>query len=129
MKFFTFDSKYKRAINQFNSQNVGVTLILREETPMQIGCMHFSKDSVLGMHPATCPQLFLVVDGEGWVKVAGGENIPVQKGTAVFWIEGEEHESGSLSGMTALIIEGRNLDPEKFLKGLDNSDNLSILED
>ncbi|WP_433746864.1 hypothetical protein [Falsibacillus pallidus] len=39
-------------------------------------------------------------------------------GTAVFWETGEEHESGSESGMTAFVMEGEHFSPEKFMPDL-----------
>ncbi|WP_433746867.1 hypothetical protein [Falsibacillus pallidus] len=65
MKFYRFDEEVKRSITAFNSRSVGISPVVKSSTPSQIGCMHFSADSVLGMHPATCPQLFLVADGSG----------------------------------------------------------------
>lgn len=121
MEFYRFDAEVRREIQQFGSKNVGITPIQRMEGPLSIGCMHFSSDSVLGIHPATCPQLFLVVDGEGWVRVANEEKIAVQKGVAVYWTPGEEHESGSKTGMVAMIVEGDHLDPAKYLKELERA--------
>jgi hypothetical protein len=34
---------------------------------------------------------------------------------AAFWEPGEEHESGSETGMVALVIEGDSLNPDQFL--------------
>ncbi|MBT2688862.1 cupin [Bacillus sp. ISL-47] len=117
MELFRFDAESSREITQFNSHNASINPILRNTTAT-IGCIHLNVNSVLGMHPATCPQLFLIVDGEGWVKTAGGEQVAVEKGTAVYWTEGEEHESGSYLGMTAIVIEGSDLDPRSYLKPL-----------
>jgi hypothetical protein len=39
----------------------------------------------------------------------------VEPGMAVFWQEGEMHESGSDDGMTAIVAEGSRLDPERYL--------------
>ncbi|CAM3698571.1 hypothetical protein GCM10009865_39580 [Aeromicrobium ponti] len=118
MEFFRFDTETSREITQFNSHNTSISPILRNTTAT-IGCIHLKDNSVLGMHPATCPQLFLIVDGEGWVKTAGSEQVAVVKGTAVYWTEGEEHESGSYLGMTAIVIEGSDLDPHVYLKPLE----------
>ncbi|RLQ93747.1 cupin domain-containing protein [Falsibacillus albus] len=118
MKFYRFDPDTKRSITRFNSRGVGISPILKTQTPFQIGCMHFESSSVLGMHQATCPQLFLVVEGTGWVKIKGEEPHPVKPGMAVYWDTGEEHESGSENGMTAMVIEGEAFDPEAYLKSL-----------
>ena len=65
---------------------------------------------VVGRHPAVVAQLFVVVHGSGWVSGADGEREPIESGQAVLWEQGEEHESGSDTGMTALVLEGESLE-------------------
>jgi quercetin dioxygenase-like cupin family protein len=64
---------------------------------------------VVGRHPAVVTQLFVVVRGSGWVSGSNGEREPIEPGQAVLWDEGEEHESGSDTGMTALVLEGASI--------------------
>jgi quercetin dioxygenase-like cupin family protein len=64
---------------------------------------------VVGRHPAVVPQLFTVVSGAGWVSGGDGERAPINAGEAVLWEVGEEHESGSDEGMTALVVEAESL--------------------
>jgi quercetin dioxygenase-like cupin family protein len=61
-------------------------------------------------HPASNPQILAVLEGSGSVSGADGIEEPITAGEAVFWHEGEEHEMTSADGLTALIIEGQNLD-------------------
>jgi hypothetical protein len=44
--------------------------------------------------------------------VSGADGIlePIAAGQAVFWAEGEEHETTSEDGLTALILEGRSVE-------------------
>ena len=65
---------------------------------------------VVARHPAVVPQLFVVVSGSGLVSGADGEREPIEAGEAVLWEQGEEHESGSDKGMTALVLEAESLD-------------------
>jgi hypothetical protein len=65
---------------------------------------------LVGRHPSGCQQLFLVVEGAGWVSGGNGRREPIAAGEAVAWEEGEEHESGSDEGMTALVVEATRLD-------------------
>lgn len=65
---------------------------------------------VVARHPAVVVQLFVVVRGSGWVSGADGERRPIGAGEAVLWEQGEEHESGSDEGMTALVVESETLD-------------------
>ncbi|MFD2211109.1 hypothetical protein ACFSMW_15490 [Virgibacillus halophilus] len=39
----------------------------------------------------------------------------VGSGTAVFWVQGEGHETYSEYGMTAIVIEGKELDPASYM--------------
>jgi quercetin dioxygenase-like cupin family protein len=65
---------------------------------------------VVARHPTVVPQLFVVVSGSGWVSGADGEREAIRAGKAVLWVQGEEHESGSDEGMTALVVEAESLD-------------------
>ena len=65
---------------------------------------------VVARHPAVVTQLFVVVHGSGWVSGATAEREAIQAGEAVLWDQGEEHESGSDEGMTALVVEAKSLD-------------------
>jgi quercetin dioxygenase-like cupin family protein len=65
---------------------------------------------VVARHPAVVTQLFVVVYGSGWVSGANGEREAIQAGEAVLWDQGEEHESSSDEGMTALVVEAESLD-------------------
>jgi quercetin dioxygenase-like cupin family protein len=64
---------------------------------------------LVARHPAVVPQLFVVARGSGWVSGADGEREPIRAGEAVLWERGEEHESGSDTGMTALVVEAESL--------------------
>ncbi|CAH1206955.1 hypothetical protein PAECIP111890_02893 [Paenibacillus sp. JJ-223] len=61
------------------------------------------------MHPAVSEQVFLVLEGEGWVEGADGQHEKIRAGEAAYWRNGENHQSGSDQGLTALLIEGENL--------------------
>jgi quercetin dioxygenase-like cupin family protein len=63
---------------------------------------------VVARHPAGAPQLYAVVRGSGWVSGGEGEREPIAAGEAVVWEAGEEHESGSDGGMTALAVEAES---------------------
>ena len=65
---------------------------------------------VVARHPAVVAQLFVVVRGSGWVSGADGAPEEIAAGEAVLWGPGEEHESGSDEGMTALVVEADSLD-------------------
>lgn len=61
--------------------------------------------SHLGRHRALLDQLFVVLDGSGWVAGDDGTRTPLQAGQAALWTAGEEHESGSTDGMRVAVLE------------------------
>ena len=67
--------------------------------------MEVGPGGVVARHPAVIAQLFVVVRGSGWVSGAEGGREAIAAGQAVLWEPGEEHESGSDEGMTALVVE------------------------
>lgn len=80
-----------------------------------ISSVYIQPGGKIGYHQAVTPQLFLLVQGEGWVKGEIDETLAVQEGQAIFWEQGEWHESGSEKGMIAVIIEGVCFDPAKLM--------------
>lgn len=80
-----------------------------------VGCIHIGENGIVGYHQATCSQVFLVVAGEGWVRGKEDQRYRVESGDAVFWTEGEWHESGSETGMTVMVIESQTLNPADFM--------------
>jgi hypothetical protein len=73
--------------------------------------MHIGAGGMVGYHPAVTPQLFLLVQGEGWVRGKAAEQVPIHAGQAAFWQEGEGHASGSAAGMIAIVIESKGIHP------------------
>lgn len=65
----------------------------------------------IARHPAAVPQVLAVLDGAGLVSGADGAFRPIGPGEAVFWAVGEEHETVSDHGLTALILEAAGLRP------------------
>ncbi|UFN45339.1 cupin domain-containing protein [Nocardioides okcheonensis] len=60
----------------------------------------------IGRHPALGRQLLVVLTGEA--EVAGAEGVVrrLSAGQAAVWEPGEQHETRSPGGMTAVIVEG-----------------------
>lgn len=68
----------------------------------------FEEDSLLGRHPTKIWQLFMVIEGSGWVSGEDQVRYPISTGQAVLWHPGEEHDSGSEAGMSVLILGSSN---------------------
>ena len=83
-----------------------------ERSPFQAAVFRFAPGGRIARHhPAgSGAQILAVLEGSGEVSGASGVDEPIEAGEAVFLREGEEHELKTTGGLTALIIEGRDLD-------------------
>ncbi|MBM6618189.1 cupin domain-containing protein [Bacillus suaedaesalsae] len=108
MELYKFSKEVGKEIGAFGS-NFVMSRISQGEGNFHIGCMYFDQNDFVGRHDAVTPQLFVVVEGEGWVSGANGEKLPIRAGEAALWHKGESHEAGSETNMIAIVIESENL--------------------
>ena len=73
--------------------------------------MYLEENGIVGYHQAMTPQLLLIVSGTGFVSVDREEYIQVEEGDAIFWRQGEWHETKTETGMKAVVIEGNEINP------------------
>jgi quercetin dioxygenase-like cupin family protein len=84
---------------------------ISERSLFQAAVFRFAPGGRIARHPAgSHQQILAVLEGSGEVSGASGVDEPIEAGEAVFWREGEEHGVKTAGGLTALIIEGRDLD-------------------
>jgi len=82
--------------------------------------MHLEANGIVGGHEATTDQLLLVAQGSGVVTGAESQAVRVEPGHAVFWRQGEMHETRAHEGgLVAIVIEGERLDPAEVMRSLD----------
>lgn len=110
MKLYRFDAGVGESIDLFGSSGFVISKIARLFDRAIVHCAHLSPQGVIGFHQTTMDQLFLVVQGEGWVRGAEPERTTIAAGQAAYWIKDEWHESGTDTGLTAILIEGANFD-------------------
>ena len=79
-------------------------------SPFQVAVFRVAPGGRIVRHPATYPQVLAVLDGSGNVSGPSGVDERIEAGEAVFWEAGEEHETKTAEGLTALIIEGDGLE-------------------
>ena len=104
---FRFDAELGRHVTSFGSDFV-ISRVFHS-ADLHVGCMRLAPGGLIGMHPATNPQLLAVVEGEGWIRGEDGPKMAISAGAAVFWDQGEMHETGTDSGLVAIVIETRAL--------------------
>ena len=87
-----------------------LTPSIAEGSLIQAAIFRIAPGGRLRRHPATFPQVLAILEGSGEASGEDGVDVPIEAGEAVFWHQGEEHETKSGDGLTALIIEGESLD-------------------
>ncbi|MFJ7405560.1 MULTISPECIES: cupin domain-containing protein [unclassified Lysinibacillus] len=110
MKIYQFSKDSGNAINNYNSHDSFYTKIMKTVEPTNIGFIYIEAGGVVGLHEAPVPQLFIVIQGEGWISGKDREKLLVKQGEGICWQEGEAHESGSDKGLTALVIQSTQID-------------------
>ena len=108
MKLVQFEAA--SAITQFDSRGATIAGIARCSGHVQVAFLELEPGGVVGMHEATCPQLFLVVEGEGRVRSGDDEPITLAHGQGALWAAGELHETVSDAGLTAIVVEAETLE-------------------
>lgn len=116
MERFPFGPDVAFARNEELLERVTVAPLSRpasEGSPFQAAVFRLDPGGRIARHPATYPQILAVLEGSGEVSGPSGVAEPIGAGEAVFWSAGEEHETTTTAGLTALIIEGEGLEPFK----------------
>jgi quercetin dioxygenase-like cupin family protein len=111
LKVLDFSAGPALAISGFGSQAATAAPLTLPDGEAHVVCIRLGVGGVLGRHPAAVDQLLVGVEGEGWASGEEGERVPVAPGTALHWHAGEEHESGSERGLTAIVVESERLVP------------------
>lgn len=115
MRLFRFGAETGKPITQFGSLNVALARLVQLNGAARVDCMVIGPNGVVGYHPASGDQLFLVVQGEGIVRAGEDAPVVIRAGEAAFWQAGELHETTSEAGLTAIVIEAEQLDPARFM--------------
>jgi len=113
---YAFDQTTARPIESFGSAQAGVTHLVSSPGPCFVVCIRLGAGGVLGRHRATENQLFLVVEGTGSVRAEAGDFAPIAAGQSAFWRAGEDHETRTETGLTAIVIEGQDIAPGPGLR-------------
>lgn len=71
--------------------------------------LQFEAGGAIGRHEAGYGQLFIVLTGRGWVSGNDGVRAEVTDGDVVLFDRGEQHAKGSDAGMTAVMVQVRDL--------------------
>ncbi len=103
------DAGHGRQVEEYGSSGATWTPLGEGADQTQIGVMRLEPEGLLGRHAASSDQLFLIVEGRGWVTGPDGERIDLVAGQGAIWDKGELHESGTDSGMTVVIVQSDSI--------------------
>jgi quercetin dioxygenase-like cupin family protein len=101
----------RRHVAEWESQGVVARPLIAGAITMTH--LRFQPGGRLGVHPTSIAQVFVVVQGSGWVSGGDGMRERVEAGTTVLWEKGEKHASGSDVGMIAVVIQADALEAAK----------------
>jgi quercetin dioxygenase-like cupin family protein len=94
-----------RAIEEFAASGAFSVDLAHGTGDSHAYAIHFAPGGVIGPHPAGFDQLFLVVQGSGWVAGADGVRLSIRTHCGAFVPRGEIHSKGREVGMLALILQ------------------------
>ena len=111
MKVIGSANENSEIIENFESVGARSLRLAAGEGEAHIYSLHFEASGQIGKHVAGFGQLFLVVEGSGWVIGGDGERQELATGDAAFIARGESHSKGSELGMKAIMVQVRDLEP------------------
>jgi quercetin dioxygenase-like cupin family protein len=105
MRIVQPDTGRRRRVDEFGSVGACLQGTVLFEGPGALTFITLAAGGLLGRHPAVLTQIYWVVEGSGWVSGRDGAPVAIAAGQAAVWDAGEEHESGTDTGMTVAILE------------------------
>ena len=105
MRVIEFSRNRAQPIALFGSSSASSIRLADGQGEAHVYCVYFEPGGCIGEHPAGFDQLFLVMDGSGWVAGADGSRVTLTAGQGVIFENGEHHSKGSEGGMTALMVQ------------------------
>ena len=109
MHLLNFNKELAEPISLFNSHGSSSVALGSGDGSSHVYVLYFEADSEIGPHPTGFSQLFLVVNGSGWVAGADGHRISVASGEGAYFDVGEMHSKGSETGMQVVMIQSEQM--------------------
>jgi quercetin dioxygenase-like cupin family protein len=100
-----FDQTHSQSIELFSSLRAASVELAHGSGESHVYAVHIAPGGEIGPHPAGFDQLFLVVQGAGWVAGRDGNRQAVATNVGAFIPTGELHSKGSDSGMVAIMAQ------------------------
>jgi hypothetical protein len=119
MKCYRFDEQSGESRTDFGSVNFIINPLVRSNGEFMVVAIHLGVGGKVAYHQAVKNQLFLIVQGTGYVPGAEPDlGRAIHAGQGAFWAGGEWHETTTDDGLMAIVIEGDELDPSPWMEEL-----------
>jgi len=105
MQLLSFGAEQATPIREYLSQNASAVFLVSGQGEAHVYCVHLGAGGEIGVHEAGFAQLFLVVEGSGWVSGSDGRRQLLAQGHGALIARGEVHAKGSALGMTAIMLQ------------------------
>src|SRR5262245_19682837 len=104
MRLIQLSSIYAEPITLFEAEGASSAVLAVGGGKARVHWLQFEPGGKIGEHPTGFGQLFIVLEGSGWVASADGRRVEVQIGQGAYFDKGERHSKGSDHGMKVLMI-------------------------
>ncbi len=105
MRIIAFGPEEARPITGFDSVAAASVPLGDGTGESHIYAVRIAAGGSIGRHRAGFDQLFLAVEGSGWVEGEDGRRIPIAAGEGAHFAKGEMHAKGSDGGLVAVMIQ------------------------
>lgn len=110
MRLITINPASGTQIREHESQDAIIQRLAHLNQEAYLQWISIQPGGRIGRHSATSDQLFLVVQGEGWVEGDNQQPERIFSGQAAFWNAGELHQATSEFGMDVIVVESPSLE-------------------
>ena len=110
MQIVDFAGGSAEPITAYESVATRAIALADGEGEAHVYCLRFEAGGRIGEHPTGFGQLFLVIEGRGWVEGEEGRRVELAAGQGAWFRRGERHAKGSDHGATVIMIQVRDLE-------------------
>jgi quercetin dioxygenase-like cupin family protein len=111
LRIVRFAEDQATEVREFSSRGALAVELAHGAADSHVYAIHMCAGGEIGPHPAGFDQLFLVVQGSGWVAGAEGSRHTLSVFEGVLIPSGEIHSKGSECGLVALMVQAGRLSP------------------
>jgi quercetin dioxygenase-like cupin family protein len=109
MELIGFGNDPGTVITEFASHGAASIDLAHGDGDAHVYLLRIDPGGEIGTHEAGFGQLLVVVEGRGWIREADGPRVEVDAGQAAYFPRGTVHSKGSDHGMTAVMVQVRDL--------------------